>query len=158
MRTIISLFALSALAVSLSAQVPAVKTAAPAAEKKTAAAVKAPAPEAKSAKTAAAAQASKKQSETEPDEGTVMIDSKAEQEENGRIVMQSDDNTAEREVNVPGGLPSSYGQCKGVISEGGRNLLVFESPDDGAIYFVQVTLGKNGAAWKLVSRIPRSAD
>jgi hypothetical protein len=59
---------------------------------------------------------------------------------------------------VPGGIPASYGQCKGVMNDGGRTLLVFESADDGAISFVQVTLGKAGAAWKLVDRIYRSAE
>ena len=65
---------------------------------------------------------------------------------------------AERGADVPGGLPSSYGQCKGVMNEGGRTILIFESLDDGAIYFVQVNVGKNSVSWKLVDRILRSAD
>ena len=59
---------------------------------------------------------------------------------------------------VQAGLPSSYGQCKGVIADAGRNLLIFESPDDGSVSFVQVTVGKANVSWKLVDRIPRSAD
>jgi len=147
MRTILSVLVLSALAVSLGAQAAAEKPAASAAGKKPAAAAK-----------ALAAQTPKKLSEAEPDDGTVMIDSKADPEDTGRVVMQSEDNAPESEINVPGGMPSSYGQCKGVISEGGRNLLVFESSDDGSIYFVQVTMGSSSVAWKLVGSIPRSAD
>ncbi|MDA8244670.1 MAG: hypothetical protein M0025_11200 [Elusimicrobia bacterium] len=59
---------------------------------------------------------------------------------------------------VPGGIPTSYGQCRGVMNEGGRSLLVFESLDDGTISLVQVTFGKAGAGWKLAGRIPRSGE
>lgn len=155
MRTIMSVFLLAALAVSLCAQDPGV----PAAEKKqAAAAVKATVPEAKSAKAATAAPAKKQTDAAEPDDGTVMIDSKADQEEAGRSVAKPVEEAVEREVDVPGGLPVSYGQCKGVINEGGRNLLVFENPDDGTVYLVQVIVGKNGVSWKLAGSIPRSAD
>jgi hypothetical protein len=136
-------FVLSALAASLFAQTPAKKNDA------TASAVKAQAP---------AAQNARKQAEAEAEEGTVMIDSKADQEEPARSAAQSEDPAAEREVNVPGGLPSSYGQCKGVISEAGRNVMIFESQDDGTVYFVQVNLGKSSVSWKLLDRLPRSAD
>lgn len=59
---------------------------------------------------------------------------------------------------VPGGIPTSYGQCRGVMNEGGRSLLVFESLDDGTISLVQVTFGKTGVGWKLAGRIPRSGE
>lgn len=99
----------------------------------------------------------KKQPQEEEEEGGVMIDSRAEGEEAGRFAAQPDAAEADR-PEVPGGLPSSYGQCKGVINDGGRNLLVFESIDDGTIYFVQVVFGKNGATWKPAGSLPRSAD
>ncbi|HNW43008.1 MAG TPA: hypothetical protein PKI19_00785 [Elusimicrobiales bacterium] len=153
MKTIISVFALSALAVSLFAQAPEKTADAPAAEKKPAAAGKA---QPGVGKAPAAGQNSKKQAE-EADDGTVMIDSKGEPDERGSVG-QTAGEAAEPEVEVPGGLPSSYGQCKGVISDGGRSILVFENPDDGTVYFVQITLGRTGAAWKLVDRILRSAD
>lgn len=145
MRTIISVFVLSALALTLSAQAPAKKSdAQPAAAK------------AQEGRNPAAAQNSKKQAEAEADEGTVMIDSKADQEETGHFAAQP---AAERaDLDAPGGMPSSYGQCKGVISEGGRNVMVFENPEDGTIYFVQVNLGKSSVSWKLVDRILRSGD
>ena len=61
-------------------------------------------------------------------------------------------------VGVPGGIPASYGQCRGVLNDGGRSLLVFESLDDGTISLVQVTFGKTGVGWKLAGRIPRSGE
>ena len=148
MRTIISVFVLSALALTLSAQAPAKKSdAQPAAAK------------AQDGKNPAAGQNSKKQAEAEADEGTVMIDSRADQEETGRFAAQPAADAAERaDMDVPGGMPSSYGQCKGVISEGGRNVMVFENPEDGTLHFVQVTLGKNSVSWKLMDRILRSGD
>ena len=104
---------------------------------------------AEQAKTAAAKQ------EQDAEESVVLIDSKAETEETGT----SADYGAEREERtVPGGLPSSYGQCKGVINDGGRNILVFESIDDGSLSFVQLVVGKSAVSWKLLDRIPRSGD
>ena len=44
------------------------------------------------------------------------------------------------------------------MNDGGRTLLVLESPDDGTITFVQVIAGKAGVSWKLVDRVPRSLD
>ncbi|HAN05994.1 MAG TPA: hypothetical protein DCQ25_12305 [Elusimicrobia bacterium] len=87
------------------------------------------------------------------EESMVMIDDKADSDYSRVSSADADEQPA-----VPGGIPSSYGQCKGVMNDGGRTLLVFESADDGAISFVQVTLGKTGAAWKLVDRIYRSAE
>ncbi|MGD9642533.1 MAG: hypothetical protein AB7V08_07310 [Elusimicrobiales bacterium] len=89
----------------------------------------------------------------EQEESMVMIDDKTESDYSRGASADADEQPA-----VPGGIPSSYGQCKGVMNDGGRTLLVFESADDGSISFVQVTLGKTGAAWKLVDRIHRSAD
>ena len=156
MRTIISVIVLSALAIALGAQAQAKKPGAPALEKNPAAIITAQAADVKKAKAAPAAQ--KRQVDTEPEEGTVMIDSKAGAEETERYAGQPEGVDAERGADVPGGLPSSYGQCKGVMNEGGRTILIFESLDDGAIYFVQVNVGKNSVSWKLVDRILRSAD
>jgi|GEM_PF-1222132 len=94
----------------------------------------------------------------EPEESVVMIDSKAEPEETGRFSAAGYAPDQEEQPAVPGGMPSSYGQLKGVMNDGGRTLLVLESPDDGAITFVQVIAGKAGVSWKLVDRIPRSLD
>ncbi|OGR42728.1 MAG: hypothetical protein A2X35_01910 [Elusimicrobia bacterium GWA2_61_42] len=138
---------------------------------KPAAAVKKSAPEAKpaaapaetpaqaKAKKAARAEAQKKaearQEEQDAEESVVMIDSKPDAEDTGRFSAGAAD---QEEAAVPGGLPSSYGQCKGIITEAGRTVLVFESLDDGALSFVQVILGKTGVSWKLLDRIPRSMD
>ncbi|MEK7721976.1 MAG: hypothetical protein AAB359_06265 [Elusimicrobiota bacterium] len=103
-----------------------------------------------SAKTAAA-----KPDEQDAEESGVMIDSKAGAEEAGSpgaYGVEQDERAA------PGGLPSSYGQCKGVINDADRSILVFENPEDGAVSFVQMTVGKTNVSWKLVDRIPRSAD
>lgn len=89
--------------------------------------------------------------------GGVMIDSKSDVEDTGRFSAGQRGDQEEPSAGT-GGIPSSYGQCKGVVNEAGRTLLVFESPDDGAITFVQVTPGKNSVSWRLVDRIPRSAD
>ncbi|OGS56566.1 MAG: hypothetical protein A3J79_04915 [Elusimicrobia bacterium RIFOXYB2_FULL_62_6] len=92
------------------------------------------------------------------EEGSVMIDSKAGDAEPGEEPEYRPRSQGEAdEVNVPGGLPVSYGFLKGTLTEGGRNLLVFEN-EDGTITFVQVTVGKSAAAWKLVARIRRSLD
>ncbi|HAU89596.1 MAG TPA: hypothetical protein DCW72_05000 [Elusimicrobia bacterium] len=87
------------------------------------------------------------------EESVVMIDDRADSDYSRVPTADADEQPA-----VPGGIPSSYGQCKGVMNDGGRTILVFESADDGAISFVQVTLGKTGAAWKLLDRIYRSAE
>jgi hypothetical protein len=94
----------------------------------------------------------------EPEESVVMIDSKAEPEETGRFNAAGYAPDQDEAPAVPGGMPASYGQLKGVMNDGGRSLLVMESPDDGAITFVLVTAGKAGISWKLVDRIPRSLD
>ncbi|HCC47296.1 MAG TPA: hypothetical protein DEQ38_04155 [Elusimicrobia bacterium] len=123
---------------ALFAQVPADK-AKPAPEKKAAAApAKAPAPK----------------PVEEPEESVVMIDDKAEPEY-GKAAYSGE--TEDRQA-VAGGIPYSYGQCRGVISEGGRSVLVFESLDDGTITFVQVALGRGDVSWKLLDRIPRSNE
>lgn len=112
-----------------------------------------PAPAAKAARPAKA----KPQAE-EQEEAGVMIDSKAEPEETGRFSAAAFSQEPDDTPAAPGGLPSSYGQLKGVMNDGGRTLLVLESPDDGAITFVQVTAGRNAVSWKLLDRIPRSLD
>ncbi len=117
----------------------------------------APSAKAAPAKRAPAAKAARPQAE-EPEEAMVMIDSKTEPEETGRFAAAAFDQDADNAPAVPGGLPSSYGQLKGVMNDGGRTLLVLESPDDGAITFVQVTAGKTAVSWKLLDRIPRSLD
>lgn len=99
--------------------------------------------------------AAPKPSEQDAEESVVMIDSKAEAEDEGVAVSY---NAEQDERAVPGGLPSSFGQCKGVISDAGRSILVFENPDDGSVSFVQVTLGRANVSWKLIGRVPRSAD
>lgn len=104
---------------------------------------------AEQAKAAAARQ------EQDAEESVVMIDSKAEAEEPGS---SADYGGEQDERMVPGGLPSSYGQCKGVINDGGRNIMIFESIDDGSLSFVQLIVGKSAVSWKLIFRIPRSAD
>ncbi|OGR68886.1 MAG: hypothetical protein A2081_04425 [Elusimicrobia bacterium GWC2_61_19] len=126
-----------------------------AARAKPAAAAAAPAKKSVRAETPKPAEA--KPAEQDAEESVVMIDSRSEQEENGRFSAAARDGEQEDPA-VPGGMPSSYGQLKGVMNEAGRTLLVFESPDDGSIAFVQVTAGKTGVAWKLVGRIPRSQD
>ncbi len=141
---------------TLFAQEPADKKAA--AEKKTVTAqAPAPAAQPKKALKAELKPAAAKAEEQEPEESVVLIDSKGEPEGEDAALPAAYGAEQEERL-VPGGLPSSYGQCKGVLSEAGRNLLIFESPDDGAISFVQVTVGKANVSWKLVDRIPRSAD
>ncbi|OGR63868.1 MAG: hypothetical protein A2X31_10480 [Elusimicrobia bacterium GWB2_63_22] len=148
--TVLLLAVCGALAV---AQTPAQKKAAAA---KTAAVETAAAP--KAVKPAPAKPAPARPAE-EAEESVVMIDSKAdaEPEAGGRYSAGAFGGEQEEPV-VPGGLPSSYGQCKGVITEAGRSVLVFENSDDGAISLVQLVLGKGKASWKLLDRIPRSAD
>ncbi len=108
----------------------------------------------KTVKAAPAKPAVDKQADQENDEAVVMIDSKGDAEDNGSFSSGED----REDRTVPGGIPSSFGQCKGTLTEGGRSLLVFESADDGTLSFVQVVVGKAGVSWKLVDRIPRSAD
>lgn len=128
------------------------------AEKKPAAAVKKTAVVEAAAAPKAAKPVPAKPAE-EAEESVVMIDSRAdaEPEEGGRYASGAFGREQE-EAAVPGGLPSSYGQCKGVITEAGRTVLVFENPDDGAISLVQLVLGKGKPSWKLLDRMPRSAD
>lgn len=111
----------------------------------------APAEKGKAVAEKKAAQAAVKPAE-EPEESVVMIDSRTEPEDARTAAAYSEDR------NVPGGLPSSYGQCRGVMNEGGRSVLVFESLEDGSIAFVQIVFGKTGVSWKLIDRIHRSAD
>lgn len=124
---------------ALFAQVPADK-AKPAPEKKVAGAAPAKAPAPKPVE--------------EPEESMVMIDDRVEPE-NGKASYSGENEDRQA---VPGGIPYSYGQCKGVMNEGGRSVLVFESLDDGTISFVQVALGKGAVSWKLLDRIPRGNE
>ncbi|MBI4351051.1 MAG: hypothetical protein HY550_06395 [Elusimicrobia bacterium] len=140
----------------LCAQEPADKKAA--AEKRTVTAqAPAPAAQPKKALKAELKPAAAKQEEQEAEESVVLIDSKGEPEAGETQDLSAFGRETEERL-APGGLPSSYGQCKGLMSDAGRNILIFESPDDGALSFVQVTLGKGGVSWKLIDRIPRSAD
>jgi len=127
----------------------------PAGNNKPAQPAAAPAPAAQPQQPAAQPKKAVKSSDQDAEESVVMIDSKADAEDMGSPEVYGSERD---EAAVPGGLPSSYGQCKGVISEGGRNILVFENPDDGAISFIQITVGKAKVSWKLVDRLPRSAD
>ncbi len=88
------------------------------------------------------------------EEAGVMIDSRADMDDAG----SGDEDGVYAEPAVPGGLPSSYGQCKGIMTDAGRSVLVFESSEDGTLSFVKVSLGGPAASWKLLGRIPRSAD
>lgn len=84
------------------------------------------------------------------EESMVMIDDKADADYSRAAPAEQAADTP-----LPKGLPSSFGQCKGAISDGGRNILVFENPDDGQINFVQITFGKGGVSWRLVDALPR---
>ncbi|MCM2266755.1 MAG: hypothetical protein NDI60_03170 [Elusimicrobiales bacterium] len=106
----------------------------------------------------AAARPAPKPADQEAEESVVMIDSKGDPDETGRFSAGSYGGDQEDPSPLAGGMPASYGQLKGVMNDGGRSLLVLESPEDGAITFVQVTAGKAGVTWKLVDRILRSAD
>ncbi len=142
---------------ALGALEPSKKTKAGAAPLQTAAAeaVKPDAAQAKKDAKAEQAKAAAARQEQEAEESVVMIDSRGEA---GEAEAPAAYGAEQEERAVPGGLPSSYGQCKGVIADAGRNILIFESPDDGSVSFVQVTVGKANVSWKLVDRIPRSAD
>ncbi len=129
-----------------------VKAGAPALQTAAVAAVKADAAQSRKETKDAAVKTAAARQEQEAEESVVMIDSK------GEVESPSAYGAGQEERAVPGGLPSSYGQCKGVIVDAGRNLLIFESPDDGSVSFVQVTVGKANVSWKLVGRIPRSGD
>ena len=151
--------ALLVCGVPLFAQGPASgKAAAPAAVNQSTRTARGAQPAAAAKKPAAAKPAAKpaadNQADQDNEEAVVMIDSKGDAEDNGSFSAGED----REEKTVPGGIPSSYGQCKGTIVEGGRSLLVFESADDGTLSFVQVIVGKTSVTWKLVDRIPRSAD
>lgn len=157
MKNILIAAVMAACAGTLFAQAPAEK-AKPAAEKKPAAAAPAaepapaaqPAPAKKPAQPAAAKPAARPQEE--PEEAMVMIDTRTEPEDvRGGAAAAA----GAGETPAPKGLPSSFGQCKGVISEGGRNILVFENPDDGELTFVQVTFGKGGVSWRYVDALRR---
>lgn len=70
----------------------------------------------------------------------------------------AEEDAAQAREQAPPGIPASYGQCRGVMTDAGRNLLVFESAEDGTIAFVQINTGGPDVSWKLVGRIPRSSD
>lgn len=141
---------------ALYAQAPAAKAAAP--EKNAAAAAEKrdakpePAKTAPAAKPAAAKPAAAKPAE-EPEEAMVMIDDRAESAESASP--ETGAFAAEQEA-VPGGLPADYGQLRGVLTDAGRQILVFESLEDGEITFVQVSFGKPGVSWKRLDSIRRS--
>ena len=150
MKKVFIFAALAACAGALFAQVPQGKTAQEPESKPAAVQPKkAPAPAPAPAQVKPAPKAAE-----DSEESVVMIDSRTDPED-----ARAADYAADAEdPRVPGGLPSSYGQCRGVISEGGRSVLVFESLDDGTLSFVQVVLGKSNVTWKLVDQVRRSAD
>ena len=144
---------LSACAGTLLAQAAAdkAKPAAAAEKKSEAAAPAAPAPAAQPAaapEKKPAAKPAAKQAE-EPEESMVMIDDKAEPE--GRpAAAESEERAVDRS-----GIPEAFGQCKGVTTDGGRTILIFESPETGAISFVHVVFGKNGVTWRPAGSLKR---
>ncbi|MBI4803501.1 MAG: hypothetical protein HY796_13355 [Elusimicrobia bacterium] len=96
--------------------------------------------------------------EQEGDEGSVMIDSRADEDYAERPKYAKPRYLIEtEESNAPDGMPASYGQLKGAFNDGGRSILVFEN-EEGVMAFVQVFVGKNAVSWKLISRIRRSGD
>ena len=88
------------------------------------------------------------------EEGNVMVDTKAGEDVRD---LASDNGREDEGTNAAGAIPSSYGQLKGALTEGGRGVLVFEN-EDGVISLVQVVMGRGPVSWKLISKIPRSAD
>lgn len=148
MKKTLAAVLLFACAGALLAQGPADKAKpAPAPEKK-------PAPAAQPAtaaekKPAPAAKQPAKQAE-EPEESIVMIDDKAEPDHGKAGALDADEPQA-----GPPGIPTSYGQCKGVTTDAGRTILVFENPDSGDISLVQLVFGKAGVSWRLLDTIRR---
>ena len=169
-KTLLAL-ALFACGVPLCAQAPAAeKPAATAVDNKTAVsavpgkegaakkeqpAARAPRKTKEEVKKAAAVSRARKEDDSYGESG-VLIDSRTEGADAERFDAPSAAEQGEPEVS--GGIPASYGQCKGIINEAGRTILVLESQEDGAVSFVQVTVKKNSVSWKLVDRIPRGAD
>ena len=92
------------------------------------------------------------------DDGGVMIDASAEDNDPARLAENEESSPDETERSAaPGGLPASYGQLKGTLNDGGRSLLVLEN-EEGVISFVQISVGGNSVTWKLISRLRRSAE
>lgn len=138
---------------ALMAQAPAEKP--KAAPEKAAAATPAPAPAAPAAPAAAprkapAAKPAPKPAE-EPEESMVMIDDRAEIDNRAAYAQEP-----EERPRATNGIPASLGQCRGVTTDAGRTILVFENADSGDISFVQVTFGKTGASWRVLDSLPRS--
>ncbi len=125
------------------------KKASAAAEKKDAKAAPAnPVPAAKPAPKPAARQAE------EAEEAMVMIDDRPDAAEGGRPATGAF-SAEQDEPAVPGGLPAAYGQLRGVLTDAGRQILVFENPDDGEITFVQLSFGRTGVSWRRLDSIRR---
>lgn len=156
MKIILILAVMSLSAGALFAQTPAQKPK-PAAEKKPAAVAAEPAPAAVAAapakKPAARPEPAKPAAkpQEEPEESMVMIDTRTDPEDvRGAASAPEGAGAAAPKV-----LPSVFGQFKGVLNDGGRNLLLFENPDSGDIFFVQVTFGKGGVSWRLLDSLKR---
>lgn len=155
MKKTLAAVLLFACAGALLAQGPADKAKpapAPAKQPAAAAPAAAPAPGAQPApaaekKPAPAAKQPAKQAE-EPEESIVMIDDKAEPE--GKAAAPAEESAPDRN-----GIPESYGPCKGVATDAGRTILIFENPDSGEISFVHVVFGKTGVTWRLLDTIRR---
>jgi len=90
------------------------------------------------------------------EEGSVMIDEKAEAASSGRL-SGGESEPAAAHANDAGVIPASYGQLKGTLADGGANILVFEN-EDGVISFVQVLVGKKSVTCRLIDKVLRSAD
>lgn len=92
----------------------------------------------------------------EEEPGAVMIDPRSDEDRSDRFTDSNAGAQADtEEAPAPNGMPVSYGQLKGSLSDAGRSLLVFEG-EEGEISFVQVFIGKSAVTWKLISKIPRS--
>lgn len=61
----------------------------------------------------------------------------------------------EQGIDYTGQIPFYYGSIKGVLNDGGKNILVFED-ENGVITFVQIYFGKNTVKWTVLARMKRN--
>ncbi|MBI4655705.1 MAG: hypothetical protein HY746_03045 [Elusimicrobia bacterium] len=85
------------------------------------------------------------------EDGKVMVDDRASFAEEADKAPAVFDEDAARQ------MPASYGMIKGVFTDEGKNILVFENAD-GDMFFVQIFFTKKGVVWKLIDRISRVQD
>jgi len=96
---------------------------------------------------------------SDSEESGVVIDDKSDDgSQSGSYASKSGAEQGAEEAVFGSSIPASYGKLMGVINEPGRNVLVFESDEDGALSFVHVTVGKNSVSWKLAGRVSRSQE